>query len=76
MRAKYPKNKLVRAVSDAKIENERFSVACSRCRQNLKFSDMTSSSRREPHGSTIIYALLTNEIIVFWLFRRRRRRRS
>ena len=65
-------------------ENERFSVACSRCRQNLNFSDFTSSSRREPqkyelksvlHVQTIIYALLTNDIIVLWRFRRRRRRR-
>ena len=41
--AKYSKNKLVRAVLRAKTENERFSVACLRCRQNLKFGDFTSS---------------------------------
>ena len=31
------------------IENERFSVVCSRCRQNLKFDDFTSSLCRWPH---------------------------
>ena len=43
MRARNPKNKSVRAVSDW-----RFSAACSSCRQNLKFGDLTSSLRREP----------------------------
>ena len=31
-----------------KIKKERFSVACSRCRQNLKFGDFTWSLYRVP----------------------------
>ena len=31
-----------------KIENERFSFACSLCRQDLKFGNFTSSSRKVP----------------------------
>ena len=46
--AMYPKNKSVRAFFRLKIENERFSVACSRCRQNLEFGDFTSSLCRVP----------------------------
>ena len=66
-----------------KIENERFSVACSLCLQNLKFVDFTSCLCRGPQTyllksvlcSTIIYALLTNDIIVLWRCRSRSRRR-
>ena len=48
--AKYPYNKLLRAV---KIEKERFSVACSRCRQNLKFGNFTSSLCWVPQESVL-----------------------
>ena len=41
--AKYPKNALVREIFKVKKDNERFSVAFSRCRQNLKFGGFTSS---------------------------------
>ena len=41
--AKYPENELVRDIFKVKKENERFSVVCSRCRQNLKFGGFTSS---------------------------------
>ena len=34
-----------------KVENERFSFACSLCRQNLKFGNFTWSLRRVPHRS-------------------------
>ena len=30
------------------MENERFSVTCLRCRQNLEFGDFTSSLCKEP----------------------------
>ena len=44
----YPKNiKLGTSGFRLKIGNERFSVACSRCRQNLKFLDFRLSSCRE-----------------------------
>ena len=62
-----------------KTENERFSVACLRCPQNLKFGDFTPSLCRGPQryllNSTIIYALLTNDIIVLCRCRSRSRRR-
>ena len=41
--ARYPENELVREIFKVKKENERFSVACSRCHQNLKFGGCTSS---------------------------------
>ena len=41
--AKYPENELAREIFKVKNENERFSVSCSRCRQNLKFRGFTSS---------------------------------
>ena len=48
MWAKYPKNKLVRAVSEQKIENYRFTlVRLSSC-QNLKFGGFTSLLCRVP----------------------------
>ena len=46
--AKYPENELVREIFKVKNENERFSVACSRCRQNLKFGGFASSLCRGP----------------------------
>ena len=46
--AKYPENELVRGIFKVKKENERFSVACSRCGQNLKFGGFTSSLCRGP----------------------------
>ena len=42
--AKYRKNTEIDTSSyKVKIENRKFSVACSRCRQNLKFGNFTSS---------------------------------
>ena len=40
IRANYPVTGWVRTVLN-KLENERFIVICSRCRQNLKFGDFT-----------------------------------
>ena len=46
--AKFPKKEIGTSRFRVEIENERFSVACLRCRQNLKFGDFTTSSRRGP----------------------------
>ena len=54
MWAKYPKNKLVPAVSKnklvptVKIGNDRFTFLCSCCRPKLKFGDLTSLLCRVP----------------------------
>ena len=45
---KYPRNELVREISEWKERNERFTVACSHCRQNLEFGDFTSLLCRGP----------------------------
>ena len=68
-----------------KTENERFSVACLCCRQNLKFGDFTSSLCRGPLRYLLKSVLhvqhdylcsfnLTNDIIVLWRCRSRTRR--
>ena len=63
------------------VENERFSVACLRCRQNLKFGDFTSLLCRGPdnllaniratRAARLFNALLTNDITVLWRCRSR-----
>ena len=58
-----------------KAKNERFTAACSRCRQNLKYENFTSSFARLRQNiapksvqpcSTIIFLHSTNQIIDFW----------
>ena len=50
----YPGTGWVRTVLKSKIENKRFIVICSRCRQNLKFGDFTllfCEVRQKMHGN-------------------------
>ena len=64
-----------------KLENERASVACSRCRQNLvisrrRYAENLKNMCYDPCCKciTIIHDLLTNDIIVLWRCYCRRRR--
>ena len=66
-----------------KAKSERFSATSSRCRQNLKYENSTSSfgrlrqniaTKSVPHVQTIIFLHSTNQIIDLWRCRWRCRR--
>ena len=64
---KYPRNELVREISEWKERNERFTVACSRCRQNLEFGDFTSLLCRGPQ-KYLLKSVLHVQHDYLWFF--------
>ena len=48
-----------------RIENERFSVVCLRCRQNLKLGDFTSSLCRAPKKNELKSVLHVQHVFLF-----------
>ena len=64
---KYPRNELVREISEWKERNERFTFACSRCRQNLEFGDSTSLLCRGPQ-KYLLKSVLHVQHDYLWFF--------
>ena len=58
---------MVREISEWKERNERFTVVCSRCRQNLEFGDFTSLLCRGPQ-KYLLKSVLHVQHDYLWFF--------